>query len=164
MNASIFEKTNDKILFKIIKMVMGEIDFESLESSINNDLRDSITSSSKYFGLSPDDYLDDEYIYNVWKLNEDLFEENTLNGNLERPTLKKFNFNWDVWQTEWTQERYNHNFESYSDNKEDVINTLLSLGGDGLIDSWGGTLVEREVYESETTNDEIDLGSLTQIS
>ena len=164
MSASIFEKTNDKILFKIIKMVMEDVDFESLESSINNDLKDSLTSSSKYFGLSPDVYLDEEYIYNVWKLNEDLFEENTLNGNLERPTLKKFNFNWDVWQTEWTQERYNHNFESYSDNKEDVSNTLLSLRGDGLIDSWEGKLVEREVYDSETTNDEIDLDSLTQIS
>jgi len=164
MSTSIFEKTNDKILFKIIKMVMEEVDFESLESSIDNDLRDSLKSSSKYFGLSPDDYLDEEYIYNVWKLNEDLFEENTLNGNLERPTLKKFNFNWDVWQTEWTQERRNHNFESYSDNKEDVSATLFSLRGEGLIDAWEGTIVEREVYESETTRDEIDTDSLTQIS
>jgi hypothetical protein len=145
-------------------MVMEEVDFESLESSIDDSLRDSLKSSSKYFGLSPDDYLDEEYIYNVWKLNEDLFEENILNGDLERPTLKKFNFNWDVWQTEWTQERRNHNFESYSDNKEDVNNTLLSLRGEGLIDSWEGTLVEREVYESETTKDEIDTDSLTQIS
>ena len=143
---------------------MEEVDFESLESSIDDSLRDSLKSSSKYFGLSPDDYLDEEYIYNVWKLNEDLFEENILNGDLERPTLKKFNFNWDVWQTEWTQERRNHNFESYSDNKEDVNNTLLSLRGEGLIDSWEGTLVEREVYESETTKDEIDTDSLTQIS
>ena len=164
MSASIFEKTNDKILFKIIKMVMEEVDFESLESSIDNSLRDSTKSSSKYFGLSPDDYLDEEYIYNVWKLNEDLFEENTLNGNLERPTLKKFNFNWDVWQTEWTIERRNHNFESYSDNKEDVSATLFSLRGEGLIDAWEGTLVEREVYSSETTNEEIDTDSLTQIS
>ena len=164
MSTSIFEKTNDKILFKIIKMVMEEVDFESLESSIDDSLRDSLKSSSKYFGLSPDDYLDEEYIYNVWKLNEDLFEENTLNGDLERPTLKKFNFNWDVWQTEWTQERYNHNFESYSDNKEDVNNTLLSLRGEGLIDSWGGTLVEREVTDSEIRSEEINIDSLTQIS
>ena len=164
MSASIFEKTNDKILFKIIKMVMEEVDFESLESSIDDSLRDSLKSSSKYFGLSPDDYLDEEYIYNVWKLNEDLFEENTLNGNLERPTLKKFNFNWDIQQTEWTIERRNHNFISYSDNKKDVSNTLFSLRGEGLIDAWEGTLVEREVTDSETTSEEIDIDSLTQIS
>ena len=145
-------------------MVMEEVDFESLESSIDDSLRDSLKSSSKYFGLSPDDYLDEEYIYNVWKLNEDLFEENILNGDLERPTLKKFNFNWDVWQTEWTRERRNHNFESYSDNKEDVSITLFSLRGEGLIDAWEGKLVDRDVYESETTNDEIDTDSLTQIS
>ena len=164
MSASIFEKPNYKLLFKIIKMVIEEVDFESLESSIDDSLRDSLKSSSKYFGLSPDDYLDEEYIYNVWKLNEDLFEENILNGDLERPTLKKFNFNWDVWQTEWTRERRNHNFESYSDNKEDVSITLFSLRGEGLIDAWEGKLVDRDVYESETTNDEIDTDSLTQIS
>ena len=164
MKNSVYENLNDKSLFKLIKMIMEELDFESLDNSINNSLRTEVESVSKYFGITNDDYKDDDFIYNIWKLNEDLFEDNTLSLPLKRPTLKKFSFDWDVWETRWVQGRYRHTVESYSDDVSDIEDIIRELRSYGYTDVWSGTLVDEEVYDSEATDDSIVDGSIEEIT
>jgi len=164
MENSIYENLNYKLLFKLVKMIMEQLDFESLDNSIDNSLRQEVESVSKYFGVTNDDYKDDDFIYNIWKLNEDLFENNTLTLPLTRPTLKKFSFDWNVWETRWVKEQYSHTIESYSDDVSDIENIIRELRSYGYTDVWSGTLVDSEVYESDTTDDEIADGSIEELT
>ena len=65
---SVFENLSDKVLFRFIKILMEDIDFDSLDLSQDDTLMQGVEESS--LGIKGDNiYLDSNYIYNVWKLN-----------------------------------------------------------------------------------------------
>lgn len=162
MSASIFDTIPDKTLFKFIKMVMEEVDFETLESSQDYELQEGVETIESTLGIRGNDSsLDCDYIYNVWKLNEDLFEEDRLTNNINRPTFKKVEFDWYLWETQWVKQTYRHQIETYSSGKEDIFNYARGMNQDADLSVWDGNLIDTDIYNSETTDDSIDDSSLT---
>lgn len=157
MSASIFESIPDKTLFRFIKIVMEEVDFNTLDSSQDYMLRDGVEEAESTIGVrGGDSTIDCDYIYNVWKLNEDLFEEDRLTGNLDRPTFKKVEFDWYAWETQWVKLTYRHQVETYGTDKGDIYNYIYGMGSEGDYSYYDGTLIDTDNYDTETTDDSID--------
>ncbi len=157
MSASIFDTIPDKTLFKFIKMVMEEVDFETLESSQDYELQEGVETIESTLGIRGNDSsLDCDYIYNVWKLNEDLFEEDRLTNNINRPTFKKVELDWYLWETQWVKQTYRHQIETYSSEKGDIFNYARGMNQEGDYSVWDGDLIDTDIYNSETTDDSID--------
>jgi hypothetical protein len=157
MSASIFETIPEKTLFKFIKMVMEEVDFETLESSQDSELREGIETVESTLGIRGNDSsLDCDYIYNVWRMNEDLFEEGRLIGNLDKPTLKKVEFDWNAWETQWVKLTYRHQIETYGTDKSNIYNYIYGMSSEGDMSYWDGNLINTDNYDSETTDESID--------
>jgi hypothetical protein len=162
MSASIFDTIPDKTLFKFIKLVMEEVDFETLESSQDYELQEGVETIESTLGIRGNDSsLDCDYIYNVWKLNEDLFEEDRLTNNINRPTFKKVEFDWYLWETQWVKQTYRHQIETYSSGKEDIFNYARGMNQDADLSVWDGNLINTDVYNAEVTDDSIDDSSFT---
>ena len=90
---SVFENVPDKIIFRLVKMIMEEVDFSELETSQDSELTDAISSVESYFGIRGEDYtIDADYIYNLWKLNIETFDEEKLTSPLYRPKFKQVSF------------------------------------------------------------------------
>ena len=160
MSASVFESIPDKTLFRFIKIVMEHTDFETLNSSQDNELFDGIQEAESTLGVRGNDsVIDSDYIYNVWQLNSDLFEEDRLTGNLDRPTFKKVEFDWYAWETNWVKQTYRHKVETYATDKDDIFNYIYGMASDGDYSYWDGDLINSDNYDSETTDDSIDSSS-----
>jgi hypothetical protein len=157
MSASVFESIPDKTLFRFIKIVMEHTDFETLNSSQDINLFDGIEEAESTIGVrGGDSTIDCDYIYNVWKLNEDLFEEDRLTGNLDRPTFKKVKFDWYAWETQWVKLTYRHQVETYGTDKGDIYNYIYGMSSGGDYSYFDGTLIDTDNYDTETTDDSID--------
>ena len=157
MSASVFESIPDKTLFRFIKIVMEHTDFETLNSSQDINLFDGIEEAESTIGVrGSDSTIDCDYIYNVWKLNEDLFEKDKLTGNLDRPTFKKVEFDWYAWETQWVKLTYRHQVETYGTDKGDILNYVYGMSSDGDYSYWEGTLIDTDNYDTQTTDDDID--------
>ena len=157
MSASIFETIPEKTLFKFIKMVMKEVDFETLESSQNYELREGIETVESTLGIRGNDSsLDCDYIYNVWQMNENLFEEDKLTQPLNKPELKNVEFDWYGWETQWVKTINQHKIETYGSDRDDMMNYVYGLRNDGNLNWYDGKEIDSQVTESETTDDDID--------
>jgi hypothetical protein len=89
-------------------------------------------------------------------MNEDLFDEGRLIGNLDRPTLKKVEFDWNAWETQWVKLTYRHQVETYGTDKGDIYNYIYGLSSEGDMSYWDGKLINTDNYDSETTDESID--------
>lgn len=160
MSSSIFETIPDKTLFKFIKMVMEETDFDSLESSQDSDLQDGVESAESTLGIRGNDSsLDCDYIYNVWQMNENLFEEDKLTQPLNKPELKNVEFDWYGWETQWVKLTYRHKVETYSASKENIYNFIYGMSSESDYSYWDGNLIDTDNYESVTTDESIESNS-----
>jgi len=162
MNTSIFETIPDKTLFKFIKMVMEETDFDSLSSSQDSDLQDGIETVESTLGIRGNDSsLDCDYIYNVWQMNEDLFEEDKLTQPLNKPKLTNVEFDWYGWETQWVKLTYRHEINTYSSSKDNIYDYINGMRSGGDYTYCDGKLIDTDTYDSEVTDDSIDDTSFT---
>ena len=154
---SVFENVPDKIIFRLVKMIMEEVDFSELETSQDSELTDAISSVESYFGIRGEDYtIDADYIYNLWNLNIESFEEEKLTSPLYRPKFKQVSFDWHVWETQWVKTINQHKIETYGSDRDDMMNYVYGLRNDGNLNWYDGKEINSEVTESETTDDDID--------
>ena len=159
---SVFENVPDKIIFRLVKMLMEEVDFSELETSQDLKLTEAINSVESYFGIRGEDsIIDSDYIYNLWKLNVDLFEDEKFTTQLNKPSLKEVSFNWESWETQWVKNINEHHIKTYSLTKDEISDYIHALENDGTISWWDGQEIDSEVIESETTDSSIDEDSLT---
>jgi len=152
-----FENLSDKLIFKLVKMIMEEVDFSDLETSQDLELTDGISSVEGYFGIKSDDYtLDSDYIYNLWKLNIESFEEETLTSSLYRPEYKKVKFDWIVLERQLVRSTYQHELETYGTNKDDILDYVHGIRNDGNLNYYDGNEINTEVIDSDFDDDDID--------
>ena len=157
MSVSTFESIPDKTLFRFIKVVMEEVDFNTLDSSQDYTLREGIESAESTLGIRGNDSpLDSDYIYNVWEMNQGFFEENKLTQPLDRPKLNKVEFDWYGWETQWVKQTYRHEIETYSSSKDNIYNYIYGMSSEGDYSYWDGDLVDTDVYDSDVTDDSIE--------
>ena len=160
MSASVFESIPDKTLFRFIKVIMEEVDFNTLTSSQDFQLMDGVESAESILGIRGNDSsLDCDYIYNVWQMNENLFEEDKLTQPLDRPKLNKVEFDWYGWETQWVKQTYRHEIETYSSSKDNIYNYIYGMSSEGDYSYWDGKLIDTDNYDSETTDESIESNS-----
>jgi hypothetical protein len=159
MEPSVFEKISDRVIFSIIKQIINKVDFDMVENSADWNFYEVVESVCKLYSIDPS-IQDTDFLYNVIKLNEDIFEENSLNSSLKKPTLKNYEYDWVVTMKSIVNEYYRNTISLYSA-KDDVNDLLYTLKSEGTLDVFDGDLYEEDTKDSEMLNDELD--SITEI-
>ena len=154
MEPSKLEKFSDKKLFHLIKMLSKEIDIDKIENSVDYDFQSSVQSSSRFFNIEAD-YIDEDYIFNIWKMYEVIFEGQSLTSPLKRPKLKKYVIDWEATIKKITVEKYRLKEQLYTQNIDDVRNILWDMRANGWLDIYEGEFIEDYDSHSETTDDDI---------
>ena len=159
MEHSVFEKMSDRVIFSISKKIVNEFDVNTVENSADWMFYQAVESVCKMYSIDPT-IQDTDFLYNVIKLNEDIFEENSLSSPLKKPTLKNYEYDWIVTMKSIVNEYYRNTISLYSD-KDDVNDLLYNLKSEGTLDIFDGDLYEEDAKDSEMLDDE--LGDVTQI-
>ena len=159
MEHSVFEKMSDRVIFSISKKIVNEFDVNTVENSADWMFYQAVESVCKMYSIDPS-IQDTDFLYNFIKLNEYIFEENSLSSPLKKPTLKNYEYDWIVTMKSIVNEYYRNTISLYSD-KDDVNNLLYNLKSEGTLDIFDGDLYEEDAKDSEMLDDE--LGDVTQI-
>jgi len=160
MEHSKFEQIGDRMVFNFIKRVSNEIDLDRIDHSAEYEFQQAVQDVAKLFSIDVD-YIDEDYLLNVFRLNEDLFNNSTLESKLDRPIVNEFDFDWEVTMTQTVIETYSHRISLYSDDIDEVRNVLWNMRSEGYLSPFDGEMINDEVRDSEMKDDE--LGDITQI-
>jgi hypothetical protein len=154
MTPSKLEKVSDRKLFHLIKILSKEIDIDDVDNSVDNDFQTEVQSVCKLFNIEPE-YVDEDYIFNLWKMNEDIFEGSVLTLPLKRPKLKIYEIEWEATFRKISTEKYRLKEPMYTQDMEDVRNILWDMRANGWLDIFEGDLIEDYDSHSEMTDDDI---------
>ena len=160
--ASSLESVPDRILFQIIKQLKKNCESEdfSLNSEFNDEIVGIIDQTIKIFGVVDNpQYIDDEFLWTVLKMNINKLSEDKLVGSLERPEIKEYEFDIDVSETVYQSTSWTHRIESYG-NPYSLAKTM-EYNGD--LEYWDGRETNRDIHDSETNDIKIDKRSFTEI-
>ena len=159
MEPSIFEKMSDRVIFSISKEIVNEVDVDTVENSADWSFYETVQSVCKMYSIDPS-IQDTDFLFNIIKLNESMFDEGSLTSKLDRPTLKNYEYDWIVTMKTIVNEYYRNTISLYTD-KDEVNSVLYSLKSEGTLDVFDGDLFEEDTRDSEMLDDE--LGSVTEI-
>jgi hypothetical protein len=154
MEASIFEKMSDRVIFSISKEIVNEVDVDTVENSADWMFYQAVESVCKMYSIDPS-IQDTDFLFNIIKLNESMFDEGSLTSKLDRPTLKNYEYDWVVTMKTIVNEYYRNTISLYTD-KDDVNSVLYSLKSEGTLDVFDGDLFEEDTRDSEMLDDELD--------
>jgi len=154
MESSIFEKMSDRVIFSITKEIVNEVDVDTVENSADWSFYETVQSVCKMYSIDPS-IQDTDFLFNIIKLNESMFDEGSLTSKLDRPTLKNYEYDWVVTMKTIVNEYYRNTISLYTD-KDDVNSVLYSLKSEGTLDVFDGDLFEEDTRDSEMLDDELD--------
>ena len=154
MEASIFEKMSDRVIFSISKEIVNEVDVDTVENSADWMFYQAVESVCKMYSIDPS-IQDTDFLFNIIKLNESMFDEGSLTSKLDRPTLKNYEYDWIVTMKTIVNEYYRNTISLYTD-KDEVNSVLYSLKSEGTLDVFDGDLFEEDTRDSEMLDDELD--------
>ena len=156
MEKSKYEELSDRTLFHLIKEVSKQIVLDSIENCIDYSYKSSLDDAGSLMGISPDTYADDDYILNVWRMNEELFDNTKLESKLRRPTLKEYEYEWSVTSRQIVEELWRDRTSLYSEDDGEVRDVLWGMRSEGYLDIFSGKLIKEEVTHSEMEDDELE--------
>jgi hypothetical protein len=154
MEPSIFEKMSDRVIFSISKEIVNEVDVDTVENSADWEFYQAVESVCKMYSIEPS-IQDTDFLFNIIKLNESMFDEGSLTSKLDRPTLKNYEYDWVVTMKTIVTEYYRNTISLYTD-KDDVNSVLYSLKSEGTLDIFDGDLFEEDTRDSEMLDDGLD--------
>ena len=154
MEPSIFEKMSDRVIFSISKEIVNEVDIDTVENSADWEFYQAVESVCKMYSIEPS-IQDTDFLFNIIKLNESMFDEGSLTSKLDRPTLKNYEYDWVVTMKTIVTEYYRNTISLYT-NKDDVDSVLYSLKSEGTLDIFDGDLFEEDTRDSEMLDDGLD--------
>jgi hypothetical protein len=154
MEASIFEKMSDRVIFSIAKEIVNEVDIDTVENSADWSFYETVQSVCKMYSIDPS-IQDTDFLFNIIKLNESMFDEGSLTSKLDRPTLKNYEYDWVVTMKSIVNEYYRNTISLYSD-KDEINGLLYQLKSEGTLDIFDGDLFEEDTRDSEMLDDELD--------
>jgi hypothetical protein len=147
MERSQLEELPDKALFIFIKKIENETEID-LEENI---FAKTCNSIGKLFNIRNLEYIDFNYIVATYNLNVPSFwASERLNGELNRPQVKLYAFQFYERRIETVETTYELYQESYSDKL--VEDTIKIREYDGNLEWWDGKEVDRDYFDSETTD------------
>ena len=154
MEASIFEKMSDRVIFSITKEIVNEVDVDTIENSADWSFYETVQSVCKMYSIDPS-IQDTDFLFNIIKLNDSMFDEGSLTSKLDRPTLKNYEYDWVVTMKTIVNEYYRNTISLYSD-KDEINGLLYQLKSEGTLDIFDGDLFEEDTRDSEMLDDELD--------
>jgi hypothetical protein len=154
MEPSIFEKMSDRVIFSISKEIVNEVDVDTVENSADWSFYETVQSVCKMYSIDPS-IQDTDFIFNIIKLNESMFDEGSLTSKLDRPTLKNYEYDWVVTMKTIVNEYYRNTISLYSD-KDEINGLLYQLKSEGTLDIFDGDLFEEDTRDSEMLDDDLD--------
>jgi hypothetical protein len=154
MEASIFEKMSDRVIFSIAKEIVNEVDIDTIENSADWSFYETVQSVCKMYSIDPS-IQDTDFLFNIIKLNDSMFDEGSLTSKLDRPTLKNYEYDWVVTMKTIVNEYYRNTISLYSD-KDEINGLLYQLKSEGTLDIFDGDLFEEDTRDSEMLDDELD--------
>ena len=161
MERSDFEKLGDRMLFNFVKKISNEVDLDMIENCTDYEFQQAVQDVGKLFSIETN-YIDEDYLYNVYKMNENLFNNSTLESKINRPTVKEFEFDWLVTSKEIVVETFRDKVSSYSDDEDEIRSLLYNMRSEGYITPYDGQLINDYVQDSKMEDDE--LGEINRIS
>ena len=154
MEPSIFEKMSDRVIFSIAKEIVNEVDVDTVENSADWSFYETVQSVCKMYSIDPS-IQDTDFLFNIIKLNESMFDEGSLTSKLDRPTLKNYEYDWVVTMKTIVNEYYRNTISLYSD-KDEINGLLYQLKSEGTLDIFDGDLFEEDTRDSEMLDDDLD--------
>jgi hypothetical protein len=154
MEPSIFEKMSDRVIFSIAKEIVNEVDIDTIENSADWSFYETVQSVCKMYSIDPS-IQDTDFLFNIIKLNDSMFDEGSLTSKLDRPTLKNYEYDWVVTMKTIVNEYYRNTISLYSD-KDEINGLLYQLKSEGTLDIFDGDLFEEDTRDSEMLDDELD--------
>lgn len=161
MERSEFEKLGDRMLFNFVKKISNEVDFDMIENCTDYEFQQAVQDVGKLFSIETN-YIDEDYLYNVYKMNEDLFNKQTLESKIDRPKVREYEFDWQVTSKEIVVETFRDKVSSYSDDEDEIRSLLYNMRSEGYITPYDGQLINDYVQDSVMEDDE--LGEINRIS
>jgi hypothetical protein len=154
MEPSKLEKVSDRKLFHLIKILSKEINIDTVYNSVDDSFQTEVQSVCRLFNIEPE-YIDEDYIFNLWKMNGGTFEDPTLTSPLKRPKLKIYEIEWEATFRKISTEKYRLKEPLYTQDIDDVRDILWDMKANGWLDIFEGDLIEDYNVDNEMTDDDI---------
>ena len=146
-----FESLSDKLLFKIATTVYNHLSDEGVvitpRTAFDNEITENITDATKPLGFGSTDYLEDEFLFEIIKLNLQDISNGSLSGQLVRPELKEYEFDTEVSETVYQTQTWRNTITSYGE-PYFLIKAMDYLGD---FEYYNGRDINTEIHDSETT-------------
>ena len=144
-----FESLSDKLLFKIATKVYSYLSGEGVvitpRTSFNNEITENITDAIKPLGFGSTDYIDDEFLFEIIKLNLQDVSNGSLSGQLVRPELKEYEFNTEVYETIYQTQTWTNTIMSYGEPY--FLIKVMDYNGD--FEYYNGRETYSDIHDSE---------------
>jgi hypothetical protein len=160
--ASELESLPDKILFQVLKQLKKNCESEGihLNAEFDTEIISVIGQTIKIFGIVDNTkYIDDEFLWTVFKMNINKLSDDKLVGSLERPDIKEYEFDIVVSETVYQTSSWTHRIESYGNPYR--IARAMEYNAD--LDYWEGSQNYTDINDSETNEIRIDKRSFKEI-
>ena len=158
-----FENLSDKLLFIIASKVYEHLSNERIvinqSSKFDDEVIPIIDDSIKPLGFNSIDYIEDEFLYEVVRLNLQDITYGSLSGQLVRPELTKYEFDTDVTETVYQSQTWRNTISSYG-NPYDLIKAI-DYNGD--FDYYNGRETDTNIFDSTTDEIKIDRYSFRKV-
>lgn len=158
-----FESLSDKLLFKIATTVYNHLSDEGVvitpRTAFDNEITENITDAIKPLGFNSTDYIEEEFLYEIVRLNLQDITYGSLSGQLLRPELKKYEFDTDVTETVYQRQMWRNTISSYG-NPYDLIKAI-DYNGD--FEYYDGRVIDTDIFDSSTDEIKIDRSSFSEI-
>ena len=147
-----FEGYSDKMLFRVLKMIIESCDDEGInwekgqyDSEVSGAIREAVVP----LGIEIVSYLDEDFLWSLLKKNITLLGNDKLEQPLIRPEANEYSFQTTVSETVYQTSYYQDTMTSYSDNPYYIVKAM-EYNGD--YDYWEGNQVHTDIHDSETNN------------
>ena len=153
------ENLQDKAIFLLIKKISEEVRIDLTE---DYKFTHACDRYAKLFGVGDLDYIDYNYIAATYNLNvASKWEENRLSGELLRPEVKNYKYEYYETRIETVTTTYELEQSSYS--KDLVRGTIRLIDNDGNLQWWDGMEVNKDYGDGDTTDSGFVKGSIEEI-
>lgn len=158
-----FEGLSDRLLFKISTKIYESLSNKRIvinqSTKFDDEIVEIINDSIKSLGFNSTEYIEDEFLYEVVRLNLQDITYGSLSGQLVRPELTEYEFDTNVTETVYQSQTWRNTISSYG-NPYDLIKTI-DYNGD--FDYYDGREIDTEIFDSTTDEIKIDRLSFTKV-
>lgn len=158
-----FEGLSDRLLFKIATKLYENLSNEGIVVNKSTKFDDNvipiIDSTIKPLGFNSTEYLEDDFLFEVLRLNLQDITYGSLGGQLVRPELTEYEFDTDVTETVYQRQTWVNTISSYG-NPYDLIK---AIDNNGDFDYYDGRETDTDIFDSSTDEIRIDRTSFRKI-